>query len=49
MYKVVRKLNEDTLEVFSTFNNLEEAENMARVIEVFLGYKGIFIIEKIED
>lgn len=45
MYKVVRKLNEDTLEDFGTFSNFKEAENMARVIEVFLGYKGIFIIE----
>lgn len=30
MYKVVRKLNENTLEVFSTFNNLKEAENMQK-------------------
>lgn len=47
MYKVVRQLNEDTLEVFSTFNNLKEAEYVARAIEVFLGYKRIFIIKQL--
>lgn len=46
MYKVVRKLNEDILEDFGTFDNLKEAENKARLIRVFLGYTDIFILEE---
>lgn len=45
MYTVVRKLNENAYEEFNTYETKEEAIREAKVIEQFLGYKNMYIIE----
>lgn len=45
MYQVVRKLNENTYEGFNTYITKEEAITEAKVIEQFLGYKDMYVIE----